>query len=174
MGYPLALKTAAPGIDHKTDCDGVRLNLANLDELRAAYEDLDTRLGGEVTVAEMAPAGVEIGFGMIRDPQFGPLVMVSAGGALIELLKDTVTMLAPVDERDACRHIEKLGVYPLLEGARSQSRADIDALVEALVSFSGLAACLGDVIAEMDVNPVLVSEEGLLAVDALVVPGRET
>ena len=170
IGYPLALKTAAGDIDHKTDVDAVHLNLANLDELSLAYEDLSTRLGGDVTVAAMAPAGVEIGFGMVRDPQFGALIMVSAGGTLIELLNDRVTMLAPVDEREARRHIEKLGVYGLLEGARGAGRADIDALVEALVSFSVLAACLGDVIAEMDVNPVMVSEEGLLALDALVVP----
>ena len=170
IGYPVALKTAA-GIDHKMDRDGVRLELTNRDELLAAYEDLGTRLGPQVTVAAMAPAGVEIAFGMLCDPQFGPLIIVSAGGALIELLDDRVTMVAPVDTQEARRQVKKLRGFELLQGVRGARSADIDAMVEALVKFSLLAAGLGDVIVEMDVNPILVSPVGLRAVDALVVPG---
>ena len=169
IGYPLALKTAVAGHDHKTDVGGVRLGIADAQALAAAYEDLRSRLGPEVTVAEMAPGGTEIAFGMVRDRQFGPLVVVSAGGTLIELLADRVAMLAPVDEAQARRHLERLAIYPVLEGVRGAAAADFDALAQALVRFSVLAATLDDAIAEMDVNPLLVSANGVVAVDALVV-----
>ena len=170
IGYPLALKTAVTDISHKTNVGGVRLHIADEEELHVAYHDFHTRLGPEVTVAAMSPGGAEIAFGMIRDQQFGPLVIVSAGGTLIELLGDRVSMLAPVNEREALRHIEKLAIFPLLADARGADAVNMDALVRALVRFSVLAACLGDSIAEIDVNPLVVNAEGLVAVDALIVP----
>ena len=169
IGYPLVVKTAVRGVEHKTDVGGVRLGIADESELRDAYDDLCARLGAGVTVGAMAPDGTEIAFGMVRDPQFGPLVLVSAGGTLIELLADRVSMLAPVDEREARRHIERLAIRALLMGARGAKPADLDAVASALARFSVLAASLGDLIAEIDVNPLIASDQGLVAVDALVV-----
>ena len=80
VGYPVALKTAAPGVHHKSDVGGVRVGIAGPDELSEAYQDLAGRLGPQVVVAAMAPAGVELALGVVRDPQFGPLVLVAAGG----------------------------------------------------------------------------------------------
>ena len=108
--------------------------------------------------------------GVTIDPQFGPLVMVAGGGALIELLRDRRYALPPLDARAARRMIDALASRPLLDGARGAPAADIDALAEAAARLSVLAVELGDRIAEVDVNPVIVSAKGCVAVDALVVP----
>ncbi len=95
IGYPVALKTAAPGITHKTDRAGVSLGLEDEDALRRAYRDLSSRLGSRVNVSAMAPAGAEVALGVVRDPDFGPLVMIGTGGVLVELLEDTRFALPP-------------------------------------------------------------------------------
>jgi acyl-CoA synthetase (NDP forming) len=86
LGFPVAVKTAAPGVQHKSDIAGVRLGVDDSPSLEDAYGDLERRLGSQVTVAPMASAGVEIAVGIVRDPQFGPLVLVGAGGVLVEVL----------------------------------------------------------------------------------------
>jgi len=169
LGYPLVLKTAETGIAHKSDVQGVHLDLRDESMVRAAYAALADKLGPSVTVAATAPPGVELGLGFVNDPQFGPMVVISAGGVLIELMKDRATLLTPIDINKARRAVEKLGVYPLLNGVRGASPTDIDALLHAIVQFSLLAESLRTSISEMDVNPILVSTSGAVAVDALVV-----
>jgi acetate---CoA ligase (ADP-forming) len=88
IGWPVALKTAAPGVVHKSDVGGVRLGVDGPEGLAAAYHDLAARLGPRVVVAAMAGPGVELALGVVVDPQFGPLVMVAAGGVLVEMLGD--------------------------------------------------------------------------------------
>lgn len=169
LGYPVAVKTATPGIQHKSDVGGVRLGLPDAHAVQAAYDDLSTRLGPEVVVAEMAPKGVEIAFGLIRDPQFGPYIVVASGGIWIEILRDRAVALPPLSLEEAQATTEQLRIRPLLEGRRGMLPADMAALHNAIVRFSMLAADLGDLINEMDVNPLLVSHRGCVAVDALVV-----
>ena len=169
IGYPVALKTAMPGIDHKTDAGGVVLGIADAPAFARAYDGLAERLGPRVTVAAMAPAGVEVAFGLTVDPQFGPLVVIAAGGALIELLADRRVALPPLDTAAARRAIAGLGLHRLLAGVRGRPAADLDALAEAAARFSLLATTLGDRLAEVDVNPVIAGPEGCLAVDALIV-----
>jgi acyl-CoA synthetase (NDP forming) len=171
IGFPVALKTAAPGIMHKSDRNGVRLGLADGQGVEAAYADLSDRLGRQVVVAQMALAGVEIAFGMVKDPQFGPYVMVAAGGIWIEILKDRAVALPPLSLEEAQAMIARLKIGPLLDGARGRPAADRRALVEALARFSMLVADLGEWIEQMDVNPLLVSPQGCVAVDALVIAG---
>jgi acyl-CoA synthetase (NDP forming) len=170
VGYPVALKTANPEISHKSDVDGVRLGIADVEELRLAYAEMSSRLSPLVTVAAMAPAGVELALGIVRDPQFGPLVLVAAGGVLIELLHDRVLGLPPIDERGARAMIDRLATRPLLDGLRSQPAADVGALARALSRLSVLAMDVGDLLDALDVNPIIVSHDGCVAVDALVVP----
>jgi acyl-CoA synthetase (NDP forming) len=172
IGYPVVLKTAAPGITHKSDVDGVRLGLADADEVRSAYEDVAGRLGADVVVAAMAPQGVEVALGVIRDGTFGPLVLVAAGGVLVELLHDRVLALPPVDEAGARRAIDALQIRPVLDGVRGAPAVDVDALAIALSRLSVLATDLGDAIDALDVNPVIVHPGGCVAVDALVEPAR--
>jgi acyl-CoA synthetase (NDP forming) len=170
IGYPVGLKTAVPGILHKTDVRGVRIGIADAEELRETYRDLEDRLGPDVTVAAMAPPGVEVALGVVRDPTFGALVLVAGGGILVELLHDRCLALPPIDEVGARRLIDRLRVSALLDGVRGGPGADVDALADAVARLAGLAVDLGDLIEALDVNPVICSPGGCVAVDALVVP----
>jgi acyl-CoA synthetase (NDP forming) len=170
VGFPVALKTAAPGVFHKSDVAGVVLGLGDGTELTMAYEDMARRLGPKVIVAAMAPKGVEVALGVVRDLQFGPLVLVAAGGILIELLKDRRLAFPPLDERRARELIDGLVIRRLLEGIRGEAAADVGALARALSRLSLLAQDLGDQLDALDVNPVIVSARGCVAVDAAVLP----
>jgi len=169
IGWPVALKTAAPGVAHKSEVGGVRLGLDGPDRLAAAYADLAARLGRRVLVAAMAAPGVELALGVVADPQFGPLVMVAAGGVLVEVLGDRRFALPPVDHRQAVAMLDRLAVRPLLDGVRGAPPADLDAVARAVVDLSVLAVDLGDRLAALDVNPLVAGPDGCLAVDALVV-----
>jgi acyl-CoA synthetase (NDP forming) len=174
LGWPVALKTAMPGIAHKTELGGVMLGLDTGFALAEAYGRLAQALGPRVTVARMAPAGVEMALGVVRDPQFGPLVLVAAGGVLVELLHDRRLALPPLDASRARSMIDRLKVRPLLDGVRGAPAADVASLAQAVVGLSWLAHDLGDLLEALDVNPVICGPGGCLAVDVLVVPGQNT
>ena len=169
-GWPVALKTAAPGVVHKSDVGGVLLGLDGPDRLAAAYAELAGRLGPRVTVAAMAGPGVELALGVVDDPQFGPLVMVAAGGVLVEVLRDRRFALPPVGHEQALAMLDRLAVRPLLGGVRGAPPADLDAVADAVVSLSDLALDLGPSLAALDVNPLVAGPAGCVAVDALVIP----
>ena len=171
VGWPVALKTAAPGVVHKSEVDGVRLGLDGPERLADAYAELAARLGPRVLVAAMAGPGVELALGVVADPQFGPLVMVAAGGVLVEVLGDRRFALPPVDHGQAMAMLDRLAVRPLLDGVRGAPPADLDAVARAVVDLSVLAVDLGDRLAALDVNPLVAGPDGCLAVDALVIPG---
>lgn len=173
IGWPVVLKTAMPGIRHKTDVGGVRLNIGSTEALRNAFEDISSRLGTRNVVAAMAPKGVELALGIVRDEQFGPVVLISAGGTLIEVLRDKQSALPPFDENWARRLVDRLSVRTLLDGHRGEPPTDVKALALVISRFSRLAHDLGDLIAEMDVNPLIVSARGVVAVDALTFPISE-
>jgi acetate---CoA ligase (ADP-forming) len=170
MEYPLVLKTAEKGIDHKSDLNGVLLNLADQEALQAAYHDLRSRLGARVIVQEMSGKGIELAFGCVLDPDFGALVMVSAGGTLVEYFDDRQFALAPFDERKALNMIESLSVAKLLAGVRGSAPKNKPAVAKALSAFSMMCESLSGAILEIDVNPVIVTDVGAQALDALVVP----
>lgn len=168
-GYPVAMKTAMPGIAHKSDVGGVALQLSDEAAVRTAWDDLAARLGPRCLIAPMAPGGIEIVLGLIRDPQFGPLVVIGTGGIFIEVLRDRQVAVPPFGVDVARSLIDRLKARPLLDGLRGQPAADVDALADAFARFSVLAASLGDLIAEADVNPILAGPDGVIAVDALVI-----
>ena len=168
IGYPVAVKTAMPQILHKTERGGVHLDLTDESALRAAWRDLAARLGPRAIVARMMPRGVEIALGMVRDSQFGPLVIVSAGGVLVELLTDRRAALAPFGPATAHRLLDGLALKPLLAGHRGAPAVDIARLALAISRFSVLAAELAEVVREIDVNPLVCGAE-IAAVDALFV-----
>ena len=174
IGYPVVLKTAESGIEHKSEVRGVVLDLADSDALKAAYDDLARRLGARVSVSRRIPEGVEIALGAIRDPQFGSYVMVAAGGVLIELLADSAVSLAPIDENAAERLLGKLKIRRLLDGLRGKPAADVASVCRAIAHLSVLADDLGDTLEQLDVNPLIASTDGCVAVDALVIARRET
>jgi acetate---CoA ligase (ADP-forming) len=170
LGYPVVLKTAAPDVTHKTEVGGVRLGLSDQAAVAAAYDDLAVRLGPEVVVAQTAPAGIELSLGIVRDAQLGPMVVVAAGGVLVELLADRAVALPPVDLAGARRMLGRLRLRPLLDGVRGEPAADLDAICAAAVAVAQIAVELGDAIVALDVNPVLAGPTRCVAVDVLVFP----
>jgi succinyl-CoA synthetase beta subunit len=172
LGFPVAVKTASPGVQHKSDVGGVRLGVDDSPSLEDAYADLERRLGPQVTVARMAPPGVEIALGIVRDPQFGPMVLVGAGGVLVEVLKDRKLAMPPLDEIHAQSMVDRLAIRPLLDGVRGRPAANLDALAHAVVALSRLAHDIGNHLEALDANPIICGPSGCVAVDALVIPRR--
>jgi acyl-CoA synthetase (NDP forming) len=172
LGYPVVLKSAAPGLMHKTEHGGVVAGLENEAALLAAYAALAESLGPAVLVAPMIEAGVEMLLGVRVDPQFGPVVLIGFGGLLAETLADVSFALPPFTAADARRHVDRLRLRPLLDGVRHRPAANVEAFCEAAAAFSLLSHALGDAIAEIDVNPVIVTAEAAIAVDALVAPAE--
>lgn len=170
LGYPLVLKTAAPGILHKSDADGVRLGIGDDTALDAAYDDVARRLGPRVLLCAQVPATVEMAFGLLQDRSFGAFVLVAFGGVWIEYLRDSVLAMAPVDATLVARRISELRLARVLDGVRGAPPCDRNALVQLAVQLGVLAQELDGCIAEMDLNPVLVSAGGAIAVDCLIVP----
>jgi acetate---CoA ligase (ADP-forming) len=152
---------------------GVTLGIRDEDALEAAYSEMSSRLGPAVTVQEMVEPGIEMALGVAHDLQFGPLVMVAAGGVLIETLGDRRLALPPLDEVRAAKLIDRLDARPVLDGVRGAPPADVNALARALSRLSLLTRDLGDLIGALDVNPVIVGPRGCVAVDALVEPMGE-
>ena len=170
IGYPVALKTDSPDIPHKSDVGGVRLGIADPAALAAAYADLSARLGPRVTVTEMARPGPELILGMARDPALGPLIVVGAGGILAEYLADRAVGLPPLTEPAAAALIARQRFARLLTGFRGHPPADLAAAAAAVAAFSALVTDLGDYLAAFDVNPLICTPDGPVAVDALAVP----
>jgi acyl-CoA synthetase (NDP forming) len=174
MGRAVALKIDAVGLAHKTDIGGVALGLRGDDAVySAALTLLETgrRRGLDVRgllVEAMAPHGVELILGLRRDPQFGPAVLVGLGGIMTEILDDVAIRLAPLEAGAAASMLDELRGARLLLGARGRPPVDREALVTMLVALSRLGVERPDVL-EVDLNPVIASPTGALAVDALVV-----
>ncbi len=175
---PVALKLDAVGLAHKTEAGGVLLGLADEASIReavAALAEASGRAGpgADVTVRgllvqPMAPGGVEIIVGGRRDAVFGPAVLVGLGGTFTEVLDDVAVLLAPVDAAPVRARLERLRGAALLRGARGRPGADIDALAELVAAVGRFLADNADVL-EVDLNPVIASSGGAVAVDGLVV-----
>ncbi len=168
LGLPVALKTAA--VAHKSDVGGVALGLTSPSAVAAAYDDLAARLGPQVLVQAMAPPGVELALGVVRDPHLGPLVVVGAGGTLVELVGERAVALPPFDEAAAEALLAELPkVSALLAGVRGAAPADHAAVAGAVAALSRVAARLPDDVVALDVNPLVCGPTGCVAVDALAV-----
>lgn len=179
IGGPVALKIQSPDIPHKTEADGVRLNLANPEQVGPAYTCLiaaakmhapTARVRG-VLVQAMAPPGLEMILGVKRDATFGPLLLVGLGGVNVERFKDVVLAPVPLTVDAARGLLQRLQGANFLKAYRGSPPCDVDALVDAMVRLAALGHDFADEIAEIDLNPVVVHAqgEGLSVVDALLV-----
>jgi acyl-CoA synthetase (NDP forming) len=168
LGYPVVVKTDEPAIAHRSDVAGVVLGVTDAAGVAAAYEDLARRLGPRALVAATAPDGVELTLGLVRDPHLGPLVVVGAGGLLVEVLADRVVRLPPIDGPGARGAVDRLKVSSLLDGVRGGPPADRDAVASAVVALGVLAVELGGSLDALDVNPLRCGPYGCWALDALV------
>jgi acyl-CoA synthetase (NDP forming) len=169
LGYPVVLKTDDPGLRHKSDAGGVVTRLADPAALTAAYDRLAARLGPRVLVSETAAPGVELSLGLARDPALGPLIVVAAGGVLVELLADRAVALPPLDQAGALRLLTRVRAARLLDGVRGAPPADRNAVAGAIVALSTLALELGDHLDALDINPLICAPTGPVAVDALAI-----
>jgi acyl-CoA synthetase (NDP forming) len=169
LGYPVVLK--ALGQVHKSDAGGVAVGLANREALAEALANMATLRSSEYSVERTAPVtdGMELLVGVRWDERFGPVLLVGAGGLYAELVRDVAAALAPVDQAQAEDLIRSLRIGALLEGVRGRPRLDIAAAGRAAAALSTFAAARHD-LAEIEINPLLVTEHGALALDARVVP----
>ena len=172
---PYVVKVMSQDILHKSDVGGVRIRMKDAAEVEGAIRDMlerpeiaKARIDGFL-VEEMAPAGQELVIGALRDPQFGPLVMVGLGGIFVEVLKDVAFRICPIERIDALEMLDELKGKALLDGARGQAAVSREAIVDMLLQIGGekgLLMSLSDEIAEADINPLIVSSQGAVAVDA--------
>jgi acyl-CoA synthetase (NDP forming) len=169
----VALKLVSPDITHKTEVGGVRLGLRAAADVVAAAEEMlvraraarpGARIHG-ILVQRMVEGGRELLMGMVRDPQFGPMVVVGFGGIYVEVLKDTATRLAPFSPTEARAMLDELRMAPVLRGVRGESPVNLDALADAISRFSRLAADLSE-LDELEVNPLIAGPHDAVAVDA--------
>jgi len=175
IGFPIALKVLSPEVSHKSDVGGVALNLTSDSDVRAAFDNIRRELAKHrpyarfagVSVQKMAPRGIEMLAGIIRDQRFGPLIVVGIGGTLVEILNDTAMRLAPFELKEARAMIAELRGAAILGGSRGAAPADVESLAGLLVRLSQLAERCPQ-IKEMDLNPVVVYQTGLLVLDARI------
>ncbi len=175
LGYPVVLKVVSREIVHKSDADGVQLDLRDAAAVTAAYHRVmdgatrhrpGARVDG-VLVSRMAKPGVEAILGLTRDPQFGPALMFGLGGIFVEVYRDVAFRLVPISEQDANEMIREIKGFPLLTGARGRPARDVAAVVRSLLTLSDLAESRPEMEA-LDLNPVILYEQGCMVVDAKV------
>ncbi len=176
IGFPVVLKIVSPDIIHKSDVGGVIIGVKNVKEVRSAYKQImnnvrkhnpSAKIVG-ILVQEMAPAGIEVIVGSIKDPQFGPAIMFGLGGVFVEVLKDVTFRVAPVTEDEAAEMISEVKAYPLLKGYRNTPPADLKAITKILLNTSKLVMDHVE-IKELDLNPIMVYEKGAKTVDARII-----
>jgi acyl-CoA synthetase (NDP forming) len=176
LGFPLAMKVVSPDIVHKSDAGGVKLNLKDEKELTRAFAEIIEK-ASSVTARErilgsmlspMAPGGQECIVGMLRDKQFGPVIMFGLGGIFVEVLKDVSFRAAPTTEQDIDGMIREIRGYRLLTGIRGEKAKDIGAIKEILAKLNEIAVDNPE-IQEIDLNPVIVHEKGASIVDSRVI-----
>lgn len=168
LGFPVALKAAGPELVHKSDVGGICLGLAAEDDVRVAYRSMAAHIGERMTggiVQQMAAPGLETIVGVVQDPLFGPLVMFGMGGTATELLGDRSFRILPVTDLDAAELVRSLRSSPLLFGYRGSPPVAVAKLEELLQRVARLAGAVPE-LAELDINPLIVSPEGAVAVDA--------
>ncbi len=164
LGYPVVCKVVHPDLMHRSDVGGVRLHLTGFDAVRTAAHTLFGLADGARVQVQPQLSGVEVAVGGLRDPQFGPVVMIGLGGILVEVMGDVAFGLAPLQTGDAHRLIAGLRGYAVLTGARGLESVDLDAM-------AGVVSAVGDLlvarpeIVELDLNPLLATSSGAVAVD---------
>lgn len=171
IGTPVAMKISSPDISHKSDVGGVVLNVS-AGEVRNTYERIisqikkvspSARIEG-LLVQQMAPPGHEVIIGLKKDDQFGHAIMFGLGGIFVEVYKDVSFRVIPIKKREALDMISEIKGFPVLKGIRGRKPASIEAIIDVLISVSEIAE--KEKIIELDINPLIVNENGAVAVDA--------
>ncbi|GMR04699.1 MAG: acetate--CoA ligase family protein [Thermodesulfobacteriota bacterium] len=173
MGYPLVLKIISPNIPHKSDVGGVKTGLMSSKDIEDAWSGMILHIADEIPMAliegfiieEEVERGTEVIIGAVKDKQFGVTAMFGTGGVAVELMKDVSFALAPLDKEGALEMMKEVKGYPLLTGYRGDTRKDLDAVAEVLVKLTKIVEGT-DGLSELEINPLVVYEKGVVAVDA--------
>jgi len=176
LGYPVVLKISSPDVLHKTDAGGVKIGLANDEAVGEAYRAIMNAINEKhptakidgVLVQEMVEGGIETILGVANRPPFGPVVAFGLGGVFVELMKDVTLRLAPIDENGAADMLDEIKGSKMLDGYRGQAGADRAALANTIARLSELAVKFHADIEELDINPLVVKGDRILALDALI------
>jgi acetate---CoA ligase (ADP-forming) subunit beta len=171
IGYPLVLKACSPSLSHKTEKGLVRVDVRSKQEAILAFKELTSRMEGngkDILVQEMIRGTRELVAGMTRDPQFGPCVMFGLGGIFTEILKDISFRVAPLEKQDALDMTQEIKAHKILGAVRGMPAADLDLLCDILMKV-GVIGMENELIQEIDINPLILSGDKPVAVDALVV-----
>ena len=179
IGFPVVLKVVSRDLPHKSDVGGVALGLRSQEAVRLAYRTILKRVrkassGARIDGVLVQPylSGTEVILGATQDGQLGPVVVCGLGGTAVELLGDVAFRLVPIDERDAREMLGEIKSAPLLNGYRGGPAVDIGGIVRALLSLSRLMSRFSPVIREIEINPMLVTPHGAVAIDAMAVLAR--
>lgn len=176
IGYPVVLKISSVDISHKSDAGGVKLNLQDKVQVKNAFDNIfaitkerfpNAAIQG-VSVQKMVPQGIEIVMGMIKDPNFGPVLMFGLGGIFVEVFKDVAFRIVPLERRDASEMIKEIKGYRILKGFRTQNPVDIRYLENMLLKLSAYVEDKPE-FKEIDINPIFAYTEGAVVVDARIV-----
>jgi succinyl-CoA synthetase beta subunit len=174
VGYPVVVKLAADGVEHKSDIGGVKIGLSTAAEVRAAYADVvaaGRAAGADVQGALVQPqrvGGIELLVGVVTDPAWGQVLAVGLGGVWVEILRDTALSVLPVDRAGVLQSLRSLRGARLFDGPRGTEKADLDAVADAITAVAGLAQRLGDRLETLEINPLLVRGSQVEALDALI------
>src|SRR5699024_6327152 len=176
IGYPVVVKIDSADIPHKSDANAIQLNLHDEEEVRTAYRQVmrnaaayhpGAELNG-VLIQQMLPKGEEVICGVNNDPSFGPVIMFGLGGVFVEIFEDTAFRIAPITKQDAIDMIKETKGYQILRGTRGKTAVDIDAIADVLMRVSALVSDYQHAIQELDINPLMVYEQGVVAADAMI------
>jgi acyl-CoA synthetase (NDP forming) len=174
VGYPVVVKLAADGIEHKSDIGGVRIGLGTKADVLAAYAEVVSAgraAGADVQGALVQPmrsGGIELLVGIVTDPAWGQVLAVGLGGVWVEILRDTALSVLPVDRDQVRRSLRSLRGARLFDGPRGTEKADLDAVADAITALAALAQRLGDRLEALEINPLLVRGSQVEALDALI------
>mgnify|MGYP001039081123 CR=1 FL=1 len=172
IGYPVVMKLMADDVVHKSDAGAVKLNILNKVDVERSFDELmkiPSKSEKKINIQKMADEPItEIIIGMTTDPQFGPALMFGIGGILVELLEDVSFRIAPIEKFDANEMIHEIKGFPLLDGFRGKPKADIDAIIDALLKVSDLVIQNPEIY-EMDLNPIFIYNSGLICVNARII-----
>ena len=171
LGYPLVLKGCSEEIAHKTEKGLIRIDIRNKEEAFAAFDDIISRMNGlkgGVLIQEMISGKRELLVGMTRDPQFGPCVMFGLGGIFTEVLKDVSFRVAPLTKDDAMEMMQEIKGSKILSAIRGMEAVDMDVMAEILINI-GRIGLENKKVKEIDINPLIISDNKPIAVDALIV-----
>jgi len=176
INFPIVMKIVSPDIIHKTEAGGVKVGIKDEKEAKAAYQDIiykvkkykkEAKISGVIAYS-MIPQGTEIIIGMMKDPQFGPVIMFGLGGIFVEILKDISFRILPLEERDAEEMISEIKGYQILKGIRGETPKDVKSIRDVLMKISQLVMDNPE-IKEIDLNPVFLFNQGLQVVDARMI-----